>query len=234
MKTSDVVIFDLDDTLYFEKKYVESGYRNIANICAEFLKKPDQDFYSLLMEVFSSERRGKEFNVLLDKYPALKQEFSVEKLIEIYRKHEPEIDLNAGARDLFEQLLKDGVRLGLITDGFFVSQKNKIKALSLDNWFTKIIATDFFGKDYWKPDSRSFSMMEEEFGKNDNARYWYIGDNPEKDFIAPNLKGWNTVRYRNPEQIRFSLNPPSQLHESKYEADSYTNIFKLISNNYDY
>ncbi len=46
----------------------------------------------------------------------------------------------------------------------------------------KIIVTDDYGKEYWKPSIRPFQMMLEYFNiKPEEAVY--IGDNPNKDFL---------------------------------------------------
>ncbi len=52
-----------------------------------------------------------------------------------------------------------GCKLGIISDGYKVSQRNKVKKLKADKLFDKIIITDELGRDYWKPDERSFVMM---------------------------------------------------------------------------
>ncbi len=76
---------------------------------------------------------------------------------------------------------KRGVKLGIISDGYAVTQQNKIAALKASALFDKIILTDTLGRDYWKPDERAFFMMKEAFGL-DFSQMVYVGDNPEKDF----------------------------------------------------
>ena len=43
---------------------------------------------------------------------------------------------------------------------------------------------------YEKPDKYAYEMVEAFFPQ---CEYVYVGDNPEKDFLAPNKLGWNTI-----------------------------------------
>ena len=73
--------------------------------------------------------------------------------------------------------------MGIISDGYHVSQRNKLEALftGKQNLFGRVILTDELGRDYRKPDERSFLMIKEYF-KTDWSDMVYVGDNPEKDF----------------------------------------------------
>ncbi len=53
------------------------------------------------------------------------------ELVTEYRTHAPDIQLHQGVSELLEELA-DQYRLGLITEGYTVSQRNKLKALGLE------------------------------------------------------------------------------------------------------
>jgi putative hydrolase of the HAD superfamily len=78
----------------------------------------------------------------------------------------------------------------LVTDGRSNSQRNKIKALGLERWFEErnIIISEEFGSE--KTDKRNFTYFMEKYP---GRSYCYVGDNTQKDFLAPNGLGWNTV-----------------------------------------
>ena len=86
--------------------------------------------------------------------------------------------------------------MGVITDGREITQKQKIEALGLSEWICPDLVIINEDKKYFKPNHWSFDRMMlqcyEKYPNRDIALY-YVGDNPEKDFLAPNELGWTTV-----------------------------------------
>jgi putative hydrolase of the HAD superfamily len=56
----------------------------------------------------------------------------------------------------------------------------------------------------------------------------YIGDNPEKDFIGPRKLGWLTIRLRQPEQLRFALEPSSAALSPELEIRGTDDILRCL------
>ncbi len=176
---SNVIIFDLDDTLYKEVSFVKSGFRAIAKslgvpACAD--------------ELLSSWAKGENaFERLLQKYSL---HFTVAELLKIYREHYPEIELDSSTILTLDTLVANGKVLGIITDGRSQTQRNKIKALGLTRWISddNIIISEEFGS--IKPDARNYQYF---MTKYPGKTYSYIGDNTLKDFIAPKVLGWQTI-----------------------------------------
>ena len=174
-----VVCFDLDDTLYKEIDFVESAYREIA----ESEKRPD-----LLPKMMCWQKNGE--NVFFHFNKAIGKETSISEYLKLYRSHYPTISLSAGVEDTLNELKHRGITLGLITDGRSISQRNKINALGLDQWFDNeniIISEETNFEKTEEPNFRYFVK------KYQGAGFAYVGDNPKKDFIVPNRLGWNTV-----------------------------------------
>ncbi len=71
-------------------------------------------------------------------------------MVKIYRYNNPNISLYDDAYEVLNRF-KSKYKLGLITDGHRGAQWNKIKALDIEKYMDKIIVTDDYGKDYWKP-----------------------------------------------------------------------------------
>ena len=90
-----------------------------------------------------------------------------------------------------EALKNQGVRIGLITDGCSVQQRNKIEALGLRRWIEEedIIISEEFGSG--KPALANFEYFMKRYPECHD--FTYVGDNLKKDFIAPNALGWQTV-----------------------------------------
>lgn len=172
------IIFDLDDTLMYEVDYLKSAYREIASIVD---KEAQEKLYE---EMFSKYKRGENvFEFLNLQY----SKFEIKDLLELYRNHHPKIHLNSNAEELLFNLKRQGYKIGLITDGRSVTQRNKLKALGIEEIFDKIIVSEEFGST--KPDQRNYCTFIEE-GIDE---YYYIADNPKKDFVTPNKLRWVSI-----------------------------------------
>lgn len=172
------IIFDLDDTLMYEIDFLKSAFKEIA----DFIDKKNQEELFKLMLIKYHEGENV-FDFLINNYT----NFSKEQLLQMYRNHFPTLFLNEGASDLLKQIKLEGHKLGLITDGRSVTQRNKLKALKIEDLFDKIIVSEEFGST--KPDERNFKI----FLENDIEEYYYIADNPKKDFVTPNKLGWTSI-----------------------------------------
>jgi len=193
MTKNDVVIFDLDDTLYKEETFLISAYREISSLivsnfhCSTF---PKEVFDFMLGKYRKGENA---FNETIKHYGL---SVKIEVLISLYRNHVPTengkstIHLVNGAEDCLKSLRTCGCHLGLLTDGRVVSQMNKIRALGLLDYFTceNILISEAFGSE--KPDVRNFEFFMHKYPEN---TYMYVGDDLNKDFVAPNKLGWNSV-----------------------------------------
>lgn len=173
--SSKYVIFDLDDTLMYEIDYLKSAYRAIASLVD---KKNAEYLYEEMFSIYQQE--GNAFEYVSNRFP----HFSKEELLQVYRNHFPTLSFNKGAQEVLEYCKAQGYKIGLITDGRSVTQRNKLRALGIEALFDRIVISEEFGST--KPDLRNYEVFIEE----DVKAYCYIGDNPAKDFIAPNILGW--------------------------------------------
>lgn len=183
MYKNNVVVFDLDDTLYKEIDFLKSAYQEIA----EFFRDKF-GIYGLRGEMLRYYREGKNvFQEVIDFY---KRPVEMKTLLDIYRNHIPNISLNAETKQVLDSLKNGNSGIGLITDGRMVSQMNKIKALGLDKYIPEkyIIISEVW--EHEKIDGFAYDLMEKLFP---NGNYFYVGDNPQKDFLAANKRGWTTI-----------------------------------------
>jgi putative hydrolase of the HAD superfamily len=174
-----VVCFDLDDTLYKEIDYLTSAYGEIAASVGH----PE-----LVPQMVKWYRTGENVFQKLNQFLCI--DTPIETFLKIYREHYPTITLSDGVEKTLNELRQRGVVLGLITDGRSVGQRNKIKALELNRWFDdeNIIISEEFGSE--KTDEKNFKYFEQKYPEHS---FVYVGDNPKKDFIVPNLLGWQTI-----------------------------------------
>ncbi len=189
------VVFDLDDTLYSERAYVFSGYRAVADAFADRLNAPF-DPAERMRALFDSPDRARVFNAILAECGFDDDPDLVRDMIDVYRNHRPTISLFADAEDALSRL-SSVYRIGIITDGYAVTQHAKIDALNLRNRVDEIIVTDDWGRKFWKPHARAFEEMARRLSVPHEACL-YAADNPAKDFVAPNALGWRTVFVNRP------------------------------------
>jgi len=195
MKTKQGIIklvaFDLDDTLYPEISFVQSGFRAVAQ---EIEKRfsCSNNFYNLLWSIFSDGERTKTFDKTLERAGLPATVKAVKEMVEVYRTHLPAITLYPDAQEILEWL-RGGIKTGLITDGYLETQRNKVKALQIETYFDMIIYTDEAGRDSWKPSPWGYKKMMMHFNLQ-GVQCAYVGDNSLKDFAGAKALGWKTIK----------------------------------------
>lgn len=182
------VIFDMDDTLYSEKEYIRSGYREVAMVLPQVEKAEER-----LWEIFESGKPA--IDELLRQANIYSEELK-HKCLRAYHHQKPDIHLYDGVREMLEEL-KKGYCLGLITDGRQEGQRAKITALELDRLFNCIIITDELGGiEFRKPNPVAFQLMTEKVGVEYKSMC-YVGDNIKKDFKTPEELGIRCIYFKN-------------------------------------
>jgi putative hydrolase of the HAD superfamily len=193
-----VVVFDLDDTLHSERLYAFSGFDAVA----EWLKRRyvcPVDPAGRMRELFDAGCRGHVFDQLLAEWGCDQAQAWIPEMVSRYRTHRPTIYLYTDAQTVL-RLWSGTFQLSLISDGAVEMQRKKIEALGLTRCLEPIILTDVWGRDYWKPHERAFREVEVVTSCSAQECV-YIGDNKEKDFIAPKALGWRTICVHRPEGI---------------------------------
>ena len=217
-----LIIFDLDDTLYNEIDFVYGGFMEVAVFLSNKYEINKDILFKDMVEILNSQGRGKIFDHICEKYHL---EENIGDLVRIYRHHKSKIFLYNDAYEVLEKF-KAKYKLGLITDGYKGAQWNKIKALNIEKYMDKIIVTDDYGKEYWKPSIRPFQMMLEYFNiKSEEAVY--IGDNPNKDFLPCKELGINSIRIIRPigDNMNIFLD---EKHEADYNIKSLLELENIL------
>ena len=175
------VIFDLDDTLYSEKEYVRSGFKAVA----EYLDQPEA--FSQLWNSFLCGKQAIDEYLLSIGKMELK-----ENCLKIYRNNIPVIKLYDDMYERLQNYRKQGLKIGIITDGRPEGQRQKIKALHLEDLVDDIIITDELGgEQFRKPCDIAFRILLTKW-RIQASETLYIGDNMAKDFQACKQLG---IRY---------------------------------------
>lgn len=185
-----VLIFDLDDTLYDERTYVESGFRAVASFGEARFGWDSEESFRFMLDVLDREGRGAVF----DRWLAAQGSYSkklVQACLRRYRGHAPRLSLNRQAKALLPEL--KGYPLYLVTDGHKLVQQRKIEALGIAPLFRRVFITHRYGIKNAKPSVYCFERILE-LESCGWSEMTYIADNPAKDFFNLNRRGANTVR----------------------------------------
>lgn len=175
-------VFDLDDTLYAERDYVQSALAYVGGIVADRFGQT-----GAAERLFALWATG-----VSDPIAVLWRELQLPDSARVdavaaMRKHRPVIDLRPDAAHFLRKLRESGRDYAIVTDGRSVTQRAKLAALGcLDARYISISEEVGLAK----TDPARFSIIEHLLGP---GRYVYVGDNPAKDFVAPNRSGWLTV-----------------------------------------
>lgn len=178
-----VWVFDLDDTIYSEYTYRESGYEYISVFLKEIYK------VDLLETIKLAQKDDKD--VLDEICNALQMPESFKySLLWMYRLHIPNIKLDESVKKTIELINENSLGVAFITDGRSITQRNKIAALEL-GYIDALVSEEW---DEIKPGARRFLEIERRYPHA--KKFIYVGDNITKDFITPNSLGWFTIGIR--------------------------------------
>lgn len=185
-----LIAFDLDDTIFPEYDFILSGFDAVSKVMSKDFDIEQKELASLMKSFFANSSKNV-FDKVLKYYNIEIINESIEKYVKIFREHEPCI---VPYPDVIKSLLKlkKTYKLALITDGYAISQRNKIKVLGINELFDEIVVTDEYGKSFWKPNPGSFGMLSEKT-KVEYSGMAYVGDNPCKDFNIKNTHAVFTI-----------------------------------------
>lgn len=207
-----VPIFDLDDTLYPERTYVESGFAAVGRHLQQRFGWNAARCRDRLIELLDAQGRGALFDRLLAEHGETRRG-EIDACIRAYRHHRPRLALHAEALPLLRRLPRKPY---LVTDGHKLVQQRKIEGLALAPRLARAYITHRYGIAAAKPSTRCFELIRAREGC-DWSQMVYVGDNPKKDFVNLKPLGVRTVRVR---QGEYAAARPDAAHEAEFVIDS--------------
>ncbi|WP_020395558.1 HAD family hydrolase [Thiolinea disciformis] len=198
-----ILIFDLDDTLYPEHTFVESGFQAVAEMLRMHYGWDESLSLKIMMDTLKMQGRGSVFNELLNSKNCFSKKL-VQHCLQKYRQHKPNIQLFPEAKKILEDY--NARHLYLVTDGNKNVQANKIQALAIEPFFRKIFITHRYSIKHAKPSIYCFDLIRK-LEKCEWSDMAYIGDNPAKDFVNLNHLGVLTVRVLTGEHSKVIAKP---------------------------
>jgi putative hydrolase of the HAD superfamily len=196
-----LVVFDLDDTLFREADFARSGF---AAVAADLRRRLGlrADLAGWMTRRYRRGLRANMFDALSAHFRLGLSRRELARLVKLYRNHLPAIRPCRGVPALLAALRRRGFKLALLSDGYMPCQRNKFQALGLERYFDKVVFSEELGRRAWKPSPKGFELLQRHFRLAGSACV-YVGDNPAKDFIAPNRLGWRTIRWRRPASLHY-------------------------------
>jgi putative hydrolase of the HAD superfamily len=190
MNGTGAVIFDLDDTLYSERRFALSGFRAVAHVVAAARGVAPTFAFAVLVDCLRRGRRAEAFQTL-----CASLEYSVESipaLVEIYRSHVPALALpRSSARMLCE--VRRRYPIAIVTNGDPDVQRRKVTALQLESLVDAVVYACEHGSGTGKPEAAPFLAAAERL-TIPAARCVFVGDDPHRDVAGARAVGMRTIR----------------------------------------
>ncbi len=223
----NVLIFDLDDTLYKEVDFVISAYKHIDRLLvAEQGLQPNEAF-DILIDAF--DKANNPFDCLNEYLIAhgVALPNAIEWMVSEYRNHIPIISLDDETRTMLEHMREIDVPMYIITDGRSFTQRNKIRALRLDDYipWPNVFISEEMGCS--KTDPAAFSEILRRHPSNAewDVEFVCVGDNPAKDFIVANSLGALSVLLLDDGN---NIHPQDIKVDKKHQAKFFIKHFKEL------
>ena len=226
------IFFDLDDTLHdHQKPFAHSLKTSFPSLSADF---PIHTGYKRLR--YHSDVLWKDYvnnsislyDLRLKRIILALRDFDIEITEEQaasfqkqYEKELSQITLFPEVPTLLHTLEDNGIQIGLITNGPVQHQMNKIKALSLHDYFSPELIIISDGVGIAKPDPRIFH---EAAGRVDAApeQILYVGDTWHNDIVGPIEAGWQAIWYNLRKRI------PETEHKPVLVTEDLTSILSFL------
>ena len=192
MFSPKALLIDMDDTLFDERTYVESGFRAVAAFLEAERDLPADYSFPSMMAFFDLEGRGRVFDRIIERFEVRRADGLVNACVKHYRNHKPHIELYVGVRKCLEGLAQTH-KLGLVSNGLPLMQQHKLDALAISDLFDTVVLCDGIAAP--KPSPKGLLQAMAELGVTAEQTLM-IGDNPDTDGAAAAAAGIRFVRVK--------------------------------------
>jgi putative hydrolase of the HAD superfamily len=187
---SQALLIDLDDTLYEELSYVESGFAAVAATLAARMGGDPVRYHAMMRAELETHGRSKVFDRVLKALGMPVDPLFVGVLVDTYRNHTPSVALYSGVPEALTRLAKNW-RIAIVTDGLAEMQRRKVRALGLEGLVETIVYCWELGAP--KPQLTGYLEAMRLLDVNRDACI-VIGDNPMHDMEAARALGVPSIR----------------------------------------
>lgn len=182
-------IFDLDDTLFPEHEFMQSGHKYVVEQIENIINK--EIFLNSLNNDVKSHYYPERFERAHIKCNMIVTEHNIKNIIMLYQNHKPIIHLYPNVQIFLEKLQSNGFFIIIVTEGNKKTQSNKIEALGIHNY--PIFIT---GNNSKKNDEKFINNILSMIPKKIN-QFFVFGDNPNSDGLLCQKLSGHYFRSRN-------------------------------------
>lgn len=186
------MIFDLDDTLYPERRFGLSGFAAVARVVNERYGLPRRLAFTSLVKAYRGGRRSVALQALCERFDLAAD--VVPELVAVIRAHVPRLRLPRASRAAL-QALRPGWCLGVLTNGIAEVQGRKVEALGLRPLVDRIVFAAECGSGQGKPDPAAFLTVSDQLGVPPE-RCVFVGDDLARDIAGASRVGMATIHIR--------------------------------------
>lgn len=183
------VLFDLDETLYPERRFLLSGCRAVAVALESVRGVPRRESFTFMQYWIRRHGRAHVLQALCRHY-VLPRTW-VEDMVAIIRRHQPDIRLPSASVDVLESLRAANLRIGVVTNGAPDVQRRKVAALGL----APLVDAVIYGEEHapgGKPHPAVFARALLRL-QVPAAATAFVGDHPVNDVWGAASAGLQTV-----------------------------------------
>ena len=189
MSDPTAVVFDLDDTLYAERRFALSGYAAVSQHLAVPARRPAPDLFRVL---WAAHRQGRRAVALQELMAAMGlPDDMVAAAVQVIRSHPPRVRLPRGTRHVLDELRRRGHRLGILTNGLPATQRGKVAALGVEGLVDAVVYAEEHATG-GKPAPACFEAVLTALDVP-ATRAVFVGDHPRKDVAGARACGLSTV-----------------------------------------
>ena len=194
MKRPAAILFDLDDTLYPERAFVDSGFRAVGRFLAPHLDGSAGTIARRLRALHARDGRGRLFDTLLAESGRPDDPDLALAAVLVYRSHRPRLRPFPGVVDTLDRIREAGIVTGLVSDGLSAVQRRKLAALpAVARRLDVVVMTDEIGAGFAKPSPVPFRIACRILGV-EPGQAAYVANDPRKDFAGAREAGLATIR----------------------------------------
>jgi putative hydrolase of the HAD superfamily len=190
------VLVDLDDTLYLHERFAECALRAAAREFRRRTGLPAAGFFAEAWRRYAlnGSRDNRAFSDIMRAHHCYTPQLEAQ-VVAAYRRCRPSLRPFPGVVLGLERLRREGVMLGLLTDGQSATQRAKIRAVGLAPFFDEIVVTGDFGSGWAKPARHGFDLLLSRFGCTPREAVM-VGDDPRTDGAGARAAGLAMIRVR--------------------------------------
>jgi putative hydrolase of the HAD superfamily len=189
------VLFDLDDTLYPERQFVDGGFRAVARFLGERVGRSEDSIANRLWALHARDGRGRLFDALLAELGLDHDPDLVLACLLVYRTQRSRLEPFPGVEPTLRELRAAGIATGLVSDGLAAVQRRKLAGLgAVPDLLDVVLMTDELGPGHAKPSPVPFRVACRLLDVPQSLAV-YVGNDPRKDFIGARDAGLYTIRF---------------------------------------